>query len=214
MATGYGDTSVEWTTWNTTTATTYSYWDGAWTTWNYTVTSNTSPDAATIWVDWVGVGAYTTYGGNVVQPEPLLTQEQIDELKELERVRAEQRRLAEEKRLRELAEAATKAEELLMSLLDEIQRIEYKEKNQITMPCSGEHPGFILKKERSFNVIELDMYGNPVEKHCVQTVGTPLDDQLAAQFLYIASGHYKELLAVANHSRIPQVAEHEVNRID
>jgi len=208
MVTGTGEYQVRGAWTSGTTDTTTSTTNAVWSTWVYDTNPTASSGTGCVWNVWVGSSAtpimydITPY---VVSAQLELTQEDLDAMEEA-RVRArrehEEMRARIAQRAKEQAEADAKAEELLLSLLNEEQCKEYSEKKQIPIFCGGEHPAFILTKERSYNVVELDARGKRIKRHCVQTVGVPLADQLAAQFLYIASGHYQELLAVANHQEL------------
>jgi hypothetical protein len=167
--------------------------------------------SAQVWVGWAFDSATTNVGNVWAEWADSYTSATSVSYNVLSGTEAAQRGPTQEEpdamqaRIAQSAEADARAEELLLSLLDEDQREEYSEKRQISIFCGGEHPAFILRKVESFNIVELDICGEPVSCHCVQTVGVPLADQLATQFLYIASGHHQELLAVANHHPVNSV---------
>jgi undecaprenyl pyrophosphate synthase len=141
-----------------------------------------------------------------VSPQPIKTPEEIaavaaaaaaEAARQLKAQQEAKRREAEAQRLRNLAEK--RAEALLLSLLNRNQRLEYKLQRQITI-WKGDKK-WVLAKERSYNVLEYDEQGKLIAKHCVQTVGTPMADQLAAQYLYMHTDP-DLLIRTANHQQV------------
>jgi hypothetical protein len=194
MATGYTTSNA------TTTGSVWSIWTSASDTSG--MTSATSID--NVWLGWTASGGSTSATSNrtFVAPQPRLTAEQIEainlERAEQDRLRAE-RQEAERKRQ---AEANLKADKLLLSLLNRRQRKEFREKQQISIYRRGRHvPSWILENKSSRNIIELDPRDKPIRRHCVQTVTTPLSDQLATQYLYLHTNP-AELLRVAVSSNL------------
>lgn len=167
-------------------------------TWNYwTTLAGSSTNLATsntwtIWSDGTGNTANIVYRTEPVQPHVPTAEEQVAQVERTRVLAAE-----EHERIVKRKEAERKADELLLSVINRRQRREYKTKNQITI-FAGQKPKYILQKRESYNVVECDDCGRPVQQHCVQTRGTPLADQLATQYLYLHTNP-AELLGVANH---------------
>ena len=163
------------------------YNTGTSTVWNgwTTASSSTTTASSNTWVLWTD-GTWGNETGNHGHVQSAPTEEEI---------RVAQA-VAQEK-LRKKQEAELKADELLLSLLDQRQRKEYKETQKISI-YQGRKPKWVLHKRPSYNVVELDDCGHPIKEHCVQTLGVPLADQLATQYLYLHTNP-DELLRVANH---------------
>lgn len=179
-------------------------------------TASTSDwETATIWEAWTPVGSYRVATPKPIDYKeivlgeyqtPVQTPEQIAAAAEavakaaaeaLERQKEYQRKEEERKRLEAMAKV--RAEDLLLSILNRRQRIEWKLKHQISIYEKGwRHPKYILKNQPSSNVCEYNKEGKRIIEHCVVTPGVPLCDQLATQVLYLKNAP-EELLKVANH---------------
>ena len=165
---------------------------GTWTIWTSATGSTTNNGSVTCWNNWIISGNATGVTYPVEhEAEARATVQRIEQTIPVNW------REQQDERARKQQDAELRANELLLSLLDQRQRKEYKDKNQISI-YQGRKPKYILYKRAAYNIAELDDCGVPTIEHCVQTLGTPLADQLATQYLYLHTNP-AELLGVANH---------------
>jgi hypothetical protein len=206
---------------NSTATSATTYGSNAWTYWAGDTTGGSA--TGNVWIQWQPVGVVPVVSnGQMLTTEyhvelgsqhlpayevPVQTPEEIQAAAEAMAVRAaealRQQQEAERRQLEETRkrnEAQKKANDLLLSLLDKGQKEEYTKNRCITI-YRGTKPKWKLLKERSYNVLEYDDNGTLITKHCVQTPTTPLEDQLAAQYLYLHDCP-EELIRVANHQNM------------
>lgn len=157
-------------------------------TWGCWVTSGTSSTAtgSVVWSDWCdatttcSTSASTTANYRPHIPPPETAEERDARLAaQAERDREYQKRLAEEKAAREKAEA--RAKELLLSLLNAEQKLEFEKEKRFTVNAKDGR-AYRLRPGWSGNVEELNKEGKPVNRLCIHPVNRVAEhDNLIAQ---------------------------------
>lgn len=173
-----GTTFTVWVSWTSNSTTSGSITTNAWTHW-MSSSDGTSANTAS--------QPYTIH----VQPPPETAEaRQAREQAERERTAA---RVAAQKR----------AEDLLLSLLDENQRRELAEHNSVSV-FSELQKRYRIRRGRSGNVDELDDGGRVVAKYCAHPNElVPDADTMAAQLLMLTHNE-REFLRVANRTAMRQ----------
>jgi hypothetical protein len=175
-----------WYTWNTNnqTGTSATGTDGVWGIWiDGSITANSAPCV----VDG--------YNRPVVQD--IRTPEQIAEADRQQTAALETARMENQRRVAVEAEAAKKAEQLLVANLNPTQKKRWKEAQEfVVLSQSGRR--FVITNGRNGNVREVDDQGNRLRSFCIVSPSVPVPDQLLAQKLMLECAE-ADFLRIANN---------------
>lgn len=177
MSQGNGTSQVIWVNWVNSTV---------------TATSNSTISDLTLWRRWVQTPIHATVvgAGSLIQPTLVVAQQQLPRTPETpEEIEARQRRLRRTSGIRKARRlsAERRSRELLLSLLDDHQRLEFELRKTITVRHQGTGRRFRIHcTKRTHNVFELDRKGAPLREYCIVAPGNlPDHDNLAAQLLML-----------------------------
>lgn len=178
MSQGNGTSQVIWVNWvNSTVSVTGN------------ATGSTISDL-TLWRRWVQAPINAAVVGSLVQPTIVVAQQSLPRTPETpEEIEARQRRLRRTSGIRKARRlsAERRSRELLLSLLDARQRLEFELKKTITVRHQVSGRRFRIHcTKRTHNVFELDRKGAPLREYCIVAPGNlPDHDNLAAQLLML-----------------------------